>query len=72
VAVIAATGGGSSILAARAATTTIPIVFTTAGDPVQMGYVASLNRPGGNITGITWFGALVPRVTQTEGTVSSA
>ena len=59
VAVIAATGGGSSILAARAATTTIPIVFTTAGDPVQMGYVASLNRPGGNITGITWFGALV-------------
>jgi putative ABC transport system substrate-binding protein len=55
VAVLVATGGGPSITAAKTSTTTIPIVFTLGSDPVRLGFVTSLSRPGGNITGVNLF-----------------
>ena len=62
VAVIVPSGGTAPVIAAKAATTTIPIVFVIPEDPVQLGLVASLSRPEGNVTGVNFFfRELVPK-----------
>jgi putative ABC transport system substrate-binding protein len=72
VTLIAATGGVASVLAAKAATSSIPIVFANGSDPVKFGVVERLNRPGGNVTGATFFNnALGPKRLQVLRDVAS-
>ena len=52
-------GDTISTLAAKAATSTVPIVFATGGDPVKQGMATSMNRPGGNVTGVSFFGGVL-------------
>jgi putative tryptophan/tyrosine transport system substrate-binding protein len=62
VTILVATGGNPPAQAAKAATSAIPIVFVSGGDPISGGLVSSLNRPSGNVTGISWTAtALVPK-----------
>jgi putative tryptophan/tyrosine transport system substrate-binding protein len=63
VAVIVASGGDPSPQIAKSATQTIPIVFGMFGDPVREGLVESLNRPGGNATGVTMLSGMIPEAT---------